>query len=124
MTVQISRDQLNDPDDRGNPVSVGEAMLCFMVPVKYYDKQGKPHQEFVFVVGDTVYKDPSGEAWASRLKVMSDTLATDVVARTNQQLEGIIRKVVRNMGVAGTGAQDSVDILADETDKDVTPTAK
>lgn len=123
MTVRIPNSQITDTEDRGTPLSVGEAMLAFMVPVKYYDKLGKPHQEFVFVVGDVVYKDPNGENWAAKLKVISDTVATEVVQRTRSQLENVIRKVVREMGPVSASSADEVDVLADETDKDVSPTS-
>lgn len=117
--VQIPRSQTMDPDDRGTPLTVGEAQLAFMVPVKYYDGQGAPHAEFVFVVGDTVYKDPAGEAWASKLKVMSDSLSVEIASRAKAQLHDAVRRALRELGVGADTGRDGVDVLADEVDHDV-----
>jgi len=120
--VQIPRSQTMDPDDRGNPLTVGEAQLALMVPVKYYDNQGAAHAEFVFVVGDTVYKDPAGEAWASKLKVMTDSLSTEIVSRAKSQLQSVVRQVLQEMGITGNSGRDDVDVLADGVDRDLSST--
>jgi hypothetical protein len=120
MSVAIPRSQTVDPDDRGTPLTVGAASLAFMAPVKYYDNSGQPHMEFVFVVGDTVYKDPAGESWAAKLKVLNDGLAQEIVQRTKGQMHDVIRKALQEMGITpGSVSQDEVDVIADETDEDV-----
>lgn len=126
MTVQIPRGQTVDPDDIGTPLTIGNAELAFMVPVKYYDKLGKPHQEFVFVVGNTVYKDPSGENWAAKLKVLNDPIQQEVVSRTASAFQQYLRKMLAEMGITPgmPSGRDEVDVLADETDKDVSPAAE
>lgn len=126
MPVMIPASQQNDVEDNGTPLTVGQAVLSFMVPVKYYDNLGKPHQEFVFVVGDTVYKDKSGENWASGLKVMSDKVATEIVDRTKTCFAEAVKEALVSLGISigSKPGHDEVDVLAGDTDGDVISSAK
>jgi hypothetical protein len=121
--VVIPHSQTIDEDDRGEPLSVQHAMVGYMVPIKYYDKLGKPHTEMVFVVGDTVYKDPNGERWASGLKVLSDDVADQVKIRIKDHLREQVKSVLVELGVETSGtikAMGDVDVLADEVDAETT----
>lgn len=117
--VQIPRSQMIDTEMTGGPLTVGVAQLAFMVPVQYYDGQGKGHQEFVFVVGDTVYKDPSGEVWAAKLKVMTDKLSTEIVSRTQSAFQQAVKQALQDLGVTEAPRHDSLDVLADGVDHDL-----
>lgn len=127
MTVQLPRTQTVDVEDTGTPLTVGQVMMSFMVPVKWYDDQGRVHQEFVFVVGDTVYRDPNGETWASRLKQFTPKMGAEIVERCNEAFEDTVRKVAQKIvqqevakaSLRTPDHNDEVDVLADLTDKDV-----
>lgn len=128
--VVIPRSQTQDPDDVGSPLTVSDAVVGYMVPVKYYDKLGKPHTEMLFVVGDVVYKDPNGERWAGELKVMSDKIAVEVRRRVNTYFRDQVRGILEEMGFQPQGtlkAMSDVDVLADDVDeemsKDADPTS-
>lgn len=117
--VVIPGSQLRDVDEVGEPLTVGEAAIGYMVPAKYFDRLGKPHVEMLFVVGDTVYKDPNGERWASGLKVMSDKIADDVKVRVKSHLRDQVKDILEELGFKTAGtlkAMDDVDVLADEVD--------
>lgn len=121
--VVIPSSQLRDVEETGEPLSVGEAVVGHLVPVKYFDRLGKPHVEMLFVVGDIVYKDPNGERWASGLKVMSDKIADDVRVRVRSYLREQVKGVLEELGfnTAGTlKAMADVDVLADEVDDEAT----
>lgn len=124
--VVIPGSQLRDVEESGEPLSVGEAAVGYIVPVKYYDRLGKPHVEMLFVVDDVVYKDPNGERWASGLKVMSDKIADDVKVRVKAHLRDQVKDVLEELGFKTAGtlkAMDDVDVLADEVDAEATEEA-
>lgn len=124
--VVIPGSQLRDVEEVGEPLSVGEAAIGYIVPVKYFDRLGKPHVEMLFVVGETVYKDPNGERWASGLKVMSDKIADDVKVRIRASLRDQIKDVLEELGFKTAGtlrAMADVDVLADEVDAETTEEA-
>lgn len=109
----------------GAPLSVSHAVIGHMVPTQFFDKQGKPHTEMVFVVGDTVYRDPNGERWASELKVLSDTVADQIKSRVNDDFRSKVVKVLKELGVETSGTIKSlsdVDVLADDVDEQVSKT--
>lgn len=119
--VVIPHSQTIDENDRGEPLSVSHAVVGYTVPIKYYDKLGKPHTEMVFVVGDVVYKDPNGERWANSLKVMSDDIADQVRIRIKDHMREQIKSVLSELGVKTQGtlkAMSDVDVLADEVDEE------
>jgi len=105
---------------RGEPLSVSHAVIGYMVPTQFFDKQGKPHTEMVFVVGDVVYRDPNGERWAAELKVLSDTVADQIKSRVNDDFRSKVKAVLTELGVTTNSALKSlsdVDVLADEVDE-------
>lgn len=107
---------------RGEPLTVSNATVGYMCPVQYFDKLGKPHVEMVFVVDGVVYKDPNGEAWASRLKVMSDSIAMEINVRVKDHLRTQVRSLLEEMGFKPKGtlkAMDDVDIISDEVDTEI-----
>jgi hypothetical protein len=119
--VRIPRDQMNDPEDRGTPFAAGAGVPALMVPAKWYDEQGRPHQEYVFVVGNVAYRDPNGEAWADSLQVFKDPVATKVVQQANAQFEAMVLAVIRKskLQMPLPAGSDGVEVLADETDRSV-----
>jgi hypothetical protein len=126
--VQIPHSQTIDPDDRGEPLSVSHVIPAFVVPIKYYDKRGVPHKEMVFVMGDVVYHDPVGERWQQTLRPLEDKLAKDIVTRCNSHFQDMVRRAIQDMGLsvqpAVVAGNDEVDVIADQTDNDATPSAK
>lgn len=117
--VVIPQSQTRDVEDTGEPLTVGNVAVGYMVPTKYYDKLGVPHTEMLFVVGDVVYKDPNGERWASSLKVMSDKIADDVRIRVKDHLRFQVKEVLEELGFKTAGAlkaMSDVDVMADEVD--------
>lgn len=126
--VQIPRSQRMDPEERGTPLTVSHATLAFMVPTQWYDNEGRPHKEFAFVVGNTVYRDPRGEDWAASVKTFKAEIADEIRERCHTAFAEEVIKVVESLGLLRKRAvgHDDVDVLAfaDETDRDVTAPTK
>jgi hypothetical protein len=107
---------------RGEPLTVSNATVGYMCPVQYFDKMGRPHVEMVFVVDGVVYKDPNGEQWASRLKVMSNEISKNINLQVKDHLRSQVRSILEELGYKSKGtlkAMDDIDVLSDKVDKGV-----
>lgn len=128
MSVMIPRSQRQDPEDRGTPNVIQQASLAFMVPVKWYDEQGRPKTEFMFIVPDyehpentVVWRDKAGDEFASRLVPLPEKMAAPIIASCHNVLRQAVMEVLREAGVTLTpeATRDEVNVFADDTDKDV-----
>ena len=130
--VKVPNSQLADLDAngepvRGTPLTVDNVTLGVMVPLRFYDNQGRPHTEVAFMMNGQLYRDPSGEEWASKLKVFSSKIAEQAMAAVHAAKREEIRKILEELGVKTSpvlGRMADVDVLADEVDEEVQKTAK
>jgi hypothetical protein len=125
--VRIPRSQTVDPEERGAPFSAAVGDITLMVPVTWCDERGEPHKEYVFVMGDTVCRDPNGEEWAARVRTFNAKVAPKIVKATNAKLKTLVLSILQELGVTHPvpeGLAGAIDVLADETDHDVAAPAQ
>lgn len=124
--VVIPKSQTLDheaPNATGPALSVGASIAGRMMQTRWYDKQGQPHTEMLFVVGDVVYRDKDGERWAAGLQVLSDKLSHQVLEQAKSADLEHLRAQLAALGVKTSGtlqAMGDIDVMADEVDADAT----
>lgn len=110
----------------GPPLMVGGCTIALTCPTIWYDKQGDPHQEMIFLMPDgTAYRDPNGEAFSERLAPFTPEMSKQFQAQARKALTELLRPVVEEI-MQGTAApfdnKGAFGAFADEVDSDVTST--
>ena len=142
--VMIPRSQMPGAEERGMPLTVQVAQLTLTSSVKWFDNDGRPHTEIVFLRDPhtsegMVYRDRGGEEWASRLQPFKEEMAAPMRAAAmsslgvallsaiekNPQLQDRLVTLLSQRGVlvdksaAVSTHQDDIDALTSEVHADV-----